>query len=152
MELGAGSGLVGLALALALKGGGIDRNEIFLTDGLDALLPLMAENIALNLPNVQPSTTVTPVSLSWGEKIDPMIPKPPDILLAADCCYLEETFPLLLGTMEQLIGEKTVCYFCYKRRRRADKDMMKMIRKRLKVEEIEGAWQRERVFLYEISR
>lgn len=74
------------------------------------------------------------------------------MLLAADCCYLEETFPLLLSTMEELIGEKTVCYFCYKRRRRADKDMMKMVRKVFEVREVEGRWQTERVFLYEIRR
>lgn len=112
----------------------------------------MQNNIFLNTANIGSETHVHPALLSWGEPLDSGIPEHPDVLLAAECCYLEATFPLLLSTMEESIGEKTVCYLCYKRRRRADKNMMKMVRKVFDVEEIEGRWQTERLFLYEIRK
>ena len=73
-------------------------------------------------------------------------------MLAADCCYIEESFPLLLQTMKDLIGEVTVCYFCYKKRRKADKEMSRMLKKAFEVIEVEGPWQRQGMFLYEIRR
>jgi len=152
LELGAGSGLVGIALALSLNETQDSSSTIHITDGLNALLPLARENLSRNASNISNTTLVLPSLLSWGQPFDPGIPKHPDVLLAADCCYLEATFPLLLSTMEDLIGAQTVCYFCYKRRRRADKEMMKMMSKVFEVREIEGRWQKERVFLYEIRR
>lgn len=72
----------------------------------------------------------------------------------ADCCYVEVSFPLLLNTMTELIVKETMCFFCYKKRRRADKDMIRMLMKTnvFLIKEIEGEWQREAIFLYEISR
>ena len=81
-----------------------------------------------------------------------MIPKPPDVLLAADCCYLESIVPLLMATMEALMGDDTVCYFCYKKRRRADKDMIRKLRKLFDVEEIKGKWEKDGVFMYEMRK
>lgn len=54
----------------------------------------------------------------------------------------------MLETMEKMVGEDTLCYFCYKKRRRADKDMIRMLSRKFEVEEIDGDWQREGVFLY----
>jgi hypothetical protein len=44
--------------------------------------------------------------------------KPIDIIFAADCVYYEPAFPLLEKTLIDLIGDNTVVYFCFKRRRR----------------------------------
>ena len=49
-----------------------------------------------------------------------------------------------------LIGEETVCYLCYKKRRRADREMIRLLAKVFDVEEVGGEWQREGVVRYEI--
>lgn len=114
--------------------------------------PCAEKNIYLNEDNIRKTTLVLPTQLKWGEPLPTGVPKHPDILLAADCCYIEASFPLLLSTMKALIGKQTICFFCYKKRRRADKEMICLLTKEFAVVEIEGEWQRERVFVYEISR
>ncbi|KAF6224136.1 hypothetical protein HO133_010710 [Letharia lupina] len=151
IELGAGSGLVGLALAIGLKSTGVRTTTIHLTDGHPPLLSLLQHNIDLNTPNLGNSTTVLPYLLSWGHPISPTIPSPADILLAADCSYLESNVPLLTATMEALMGNDTVCYFCYKKRRRADKAMIRKLSKLFEVDEIKE-WEKDGVFLYEIKK
>ena len=81
-----------------------------------------------------------------------MIPCPPEILLAADCCYLEESAPLLTMTVKALMGNDTVCYFCYKKRRRADKDVIRKLSKQFEVKKINGEWVKDGVFLYRVRR
>ena len=136
-----------LALAIALK-----HTPIHLTDGHPPLLPLLQHNVDLNAPNIRNSTSVVPHLLSWGQSISPTIPCPPDVLLAADCCYLESNVPLLIATMEALMGTDTICYFCYKRRRRADKDMIRKLSKLFEVEEVKGKWEKDGVFLYKVQK
>ena len=140
-----------LAVALHLRHTGIG-NTIHITDGLDILIPLIQRNISLNKTNICKVSEVLSANLSWGEDLPGAVPGTPDVLLAADCCYLEESFPLLLRTMKDLIGDKTVCYFCYKKRRRADKDMIHLLNRAFKTVEIEGSWRREGIYLYEIAR
>jgi predicted nicotinamide N-methyase len=114
--------------------------------------PCAERNITLNSANIQKTARLIPAQLQWGEPLPIGVPRHPDILLAADCCYIEASFPLLLSTMKLLIGKDTICFFCYKRRRRADKDMIGLLMKEFAVVEIEGEWQRERMFVFEISR
>lgn len=130
-----------------------DQSLIYITD-LPAMFPLMKENIALNkdlAPRVQP------VVLDWAHPPPEEIPQHPAVLLAADCVYFEPAFPLLIETMERLIGPDTVCYFCYKRRRRADLRCIKQIKKKFSVEDLQGfvdasAYARENLFLYRITK
>ncbi len=73
-------------------------------------------------------------------------------MLAADCVYFEPAFPLLLETMKELIGEETVCYLCFKKRRRADMGFVKAARKVFEVRDVgddpdRGVWEREGVFM-----
>ena len=144
LELGAGGGLVGLAIALAL--GESSTSHIEITDQMQ-LLALMQHNIKLNeLPTELVSASV----LDWGAS---SFQEPPDVLLAADCVYFEPAFPLLLVTMKQLIGLNTICYFCFKKRRNADLHFVKDLKKSFKVEDImddpdRPVWSRERLFLY----
>lgn len=54
--------------------------------------------------------------------------------------------------MEDLIGEETVCYFCFKKRRRADLRFVKMAKKTFDVRAVEDdpdkvVWDREGLFL-----
>ncbi|KAL9070833.1 MAG: hypothetical protein Q9161_004624 [Pseudevernia consocians] len=141
-----------LALAIGLKSTGVRTTTIHVTDGHPPLLPLLRHNVDLNTPNFRNSTSVVPNLLSWGQSISPTIPSPPDVILAADCCYLESNVPLLVATMEALMGNDTVCYFCYKKRRRADKDMIRKLNKLFEVEEIKGKWDKDGVFLYKIKK
>lgn len=137
---------------MGLMSSAVRTTTIHVTDGHPPLLPLLQHNIDLNAPSLNKSTSVVPHHLSWGQPISPMIPKPPDVLLAADCCYLESIVPLLMATMEALMGDDTVCYFCYKKRRRADKDMIRKLRKLFDVEEIKGKWEKDGVFMYEMRK
>ncbi|KAI4126940.1 MAG: hypothetical protein LQ338_003462 [Usnochroma carphineum] len=135
---------------LALSLHPLRPSQIHLTD-LPTIVPLLTLNIALN----SPPTPTTAHVLNWGAPIPNTIPSPPDILLAADCVYFEPAFPLLLQTMRELIGPDTICYLCFKKRRRADMGFVKMARKVFEVRAVEDdpdgeVWGREGVHLYEI--
>jgi predicted nicotinamide N-methyase len=146
VELGAGGGLVGLAVARGCEVG----MPIHITDQIP-MFELMKDNIALN--NL--GSAVVASILDWGEPIPSHIPSKPDIILAADCVYFEPAFPLLIATLHDLLGPNSVCYFCYKRRRRADLRFMKMAKKAFDVQEIRddpnaGSYSREALYLYTI--
>ena len=116
------------------------------------MLPLINANITLNPTNV----SIHSLSLSWGEPL-PVAQsfRIPNIILAADCCYYEPAFPLLLDTLDELMGQASdVCaYFCFKKRRKADLGFLKMARKRFAVRDgglddpKRKVWQREGIFL-----
>jgi len=59
----------------------------------------------------------------------PAIPRP-DLILAADCVYLESAFPLLVSTLSDLTDNDTEVLFCYKKRRKADKRFFTMLKKK----------------------
>jgi protein N-lysine methyltransferase METTL21A len=150
IEVGAGGGLVGLAVAL----GCILDHSILLTDQLP-MLNLMEKNISLNGLESCASALV----YDWGSKPVPQFPTPsghPDIVLAADCVYFEPAFPLLLQTLSDLIGPETICYFCFKKRRKADLRFIKDMKKTFHVSEVDyedrKKDRRESIFLYEITR
>ncbi|KAJ5556904.1 hypothetical protein N7494_000819 [Penicillium frequentans] len=127
VELGAGGGLVGLAVARGCKIGA----PIHITDQ-QPMFSLMNDNIKLN----HLESMVTASILNWGEPIPEHIPSKPEVILAADCVYFEPAFPLLIATLQDLLGPDSVCYFCYKRRRRADLRFMKMAKKTFDVVEV----------------
>ncbi|KAF2142450.1 uncharacterized protein K452DRAFT_18939 [Aplosporella prunicola CBS 121167] len=151
VELGAGGGLVGLAVAIGCNG--ITReNPLWITDQIP-MFELMKQNIALN----KLDDNVKALVYDWGEERPAELPKHPDVILAADCVYFEPAFPLLQKTMEDLIGENTVCWFCFKKRRRADLHFVKAIKKMFIVEEVNDdpdkeIYSRENLFLFKITR
>ncbi|KAL1983549.1 hypothetical protein VTN96DRAFT_10209 [Rasamsonia emersonii] len=147
VELGAGGGLVGLAVA---RGCSVNM-PIYITDQ-ESMLPLMEDNIKINglSPNVRATV------LNWGRPLPASIPTHPAVVLAADCVYFEPAFPLLISTLEQLLGPESVCYFCFKRRRRADMRCIKQIKKIFDVVEIRDyadydTYARDNLFLYKIK-
>ncbi|KAK5133941.1 hypothetical protein LTR08_007061 [Meristemomyces frigidus] len=148
VELGAGGGLVGLAIALGCR----PNKVIHITDQ-EPMLALMRQNIDLNELDGAVQASV----YNWGSAPTGQIPEYPDIVLAADCVYFEPAFPLLQQTLEDLIGPNTVCYFCFKKRRRADTQFMKAIKKVLAVEDVlddleRGIYARKNIFLCTIKR
>ncbi|KAL4963179.1 putative methyltransferase-domain-containing protein [Aspergillus stella-maris] len=147
VELGAGGGLVGLAVASGCE---LGRAPIYITDQ-DPMLALMNANISLN--NL--TTKVSAAVLDWGTPVPDDIPRRPDVILAADCVYFEPAFPLLITTLGDLLGPNSVCYFCFKRRRRADLRFLKLAKKAFQVDEITDdpdaeTYRRENLFLYTI--
>lgn len=116
------------------------------------MLPLMQRNIELNgLKNVKPCV------YDWGDARPETVPAHPDVVLGADLVYFEPAFPLLLRTLQDLIGPQTVCYFCFKKRRRADMQFVKTARKLFDVHAVEDdqdskVYARENIFLYALPR
>jgi predicted nicotinamide N-methyase len=146
VELGAGGGLVGLAVARGCEA----ASPIHITDQ-QPMFSLMEDNIKLN----QLQSTVAASILNWGEPIPDHLPSKPDVILAADCVYFEPAFPLLITTLQDLLGPDSVCYFCYKRRRRADLRFMRMAKKVFELEEIRDdpsaiTYNRDNIFIYTI--
>lgn len=120
--------------------------HVEITD-MDAMYLLMQRNIQLN--NL-PAELVQASILDWGTPTAGTAQ--PDIVLAADCVYFEPAFPLLLTTMNNVIGPDTICYFCFKKRRKADMRFLKDCKKEFVVEDIgddpdKAVWSRQGLFL-----
>lgn len=121
---------------------------MIITDQVN-MLELMEKNIKAN----GLSSKVEAKVYDWGEKPLIDIPTHPDIILAADCVYFEPAFPLLLQTLIDLIGEKSICYFSFKKRRHADLQFIKAMKKTFKVIVIANdpdfeVYSREKLFMY----
>ncbi|KAJ9607925.1 Protein-lysine N-methyltransferase efm6 [Cladophialophora chaetospira] len=152
VEIGAGGGLVGLAVALGCEIG--DGQKIHITDQIP-MLALMKRNIALNKLEKRVVATV----YDWGSAPPPAIlpgdSDHPDVVLAADCVYFEPAFPLLLKTLSDLIGPSTTCYFCFKKRRKADMRFIRDMMKKFHVEMVDYGTkeedQRQNIFLYAVT-
>ncbi|KAK4940053.1 Protein-lysine N-methyltransferase efm6 [Elasticomyces elasticus] len=151
VEIGAGGGLVGLAVALGCE---VNR-PIYITDQIP-MFALMQKNIALNNLLGRVDAEI----YDWGtpppSKVLENGGQHPDIVLAADCVYFEPAFPLLLQTLEDLIGPSTTCYFCFKKRRKADMRFIRDMTKKFAVEQISydglESDQREGIFLYQVQQ
>jgi hypothetical protein len=114
----------------------------------EPMFDLMKRNISLNGLD----STVAASIYDWGEARPSQLPAHPDVILAADCVYFEPAFPLLQQTLSDLIGDNTVCYFCFKKRRRADLQFMKVAKKMFDVKQVDDdpdkeIYSRENLFL-----
>lgn len=93
------------------------------------MLSLMRGNIVSNGLKGKAEASV----YDWGEPRPAGLPEHPQTILAADCVYFEPAFPLLLKTLQDIIGPETTCYFCFKRRRRADLHFIKALKRQFDV-------------------
>lgn len=152
IEIGAGGGLVGLAVALGCK----TNQKILITDQ-EPMYELMQKNISLNKLENKVSAEI----YDWGTR-PPQLRSAndrsmlfPDIVLAADCVYFEPSFPLLLQTLIDLVGPNTTCYFCFKKRRKADMRFIRDMHKRFDVQQVDyedrEMDQREGIWLYKVT-
>jgi len=145
VELGSGTGLVGL---IAAK---LGAGKVWITDQ-QPLLGIMQQNLSMN--SLQYNCVVA--ELDWGTVIPIAIP-PPDVILAADCVYFEPAFPLLVQTLDALSTKVTEIYFCYKKRRKADKRFFGMLKKKFAWQEVmddpnRNIYARESVTLIKLSK
>jgi predicted nicotinamide N-methyase len=154
MELGAGTGIVSIYACQVLPPEWMQR--ITVTD-LPILCDLMQRNIDRNRHVLMDPDRLHVEPLSWG----PLNPDQVDVdvILVSDCVYLESCFQPLLDTLTGLMpsGKDVACWMSYKRRRRADKQFFRMLKKQFHVSVVQDhpayeEYSRERLFLFEIRR
>ncbi|XP_053546501.1 EEF1A lysine methyltransferase 3-like [Bombina bombina] len=104
LELGAGTGIVGI-LASLLGG------QVTLTD-LPHALPQINKNVSANIP-LRNAPNVC--ALSWGVDQE-QFPQDYDFILGADIVYLKATYPLLIQTLQFLCGPHTTVLLSSKMR------------------------------------
>eukprot|EP00803_Ostreobium_quekettii_P004665 evm.model.scf_3770.1 EVM.evm.TU.scf_3770.1 scf_3770:7001-9027(-) len=103
IELGGGTGFVGLAAALL-------GAKVTLTD-LARVVPFIDDNIRDN--GLQDNAKALP--LAWGSDVGGLGP-PFDYILASDVVYLKATYDDLITTIEALSGPHTTTLFAHERR------------------------------------
>ncbi|XP_049919338.1 protein N-lysine methyltransferase METTL21A [Epinephelus moara] len=127
IELGAGTGLVGIVAALL-------GAKVTITDRAPAL-DFLSANVKANLPpDSQGSVVVS--ELTWGVGLDRYPAEGFDLVLGADIVYLENTFVSLLQTLEHLCSDTTVVLLACKIRYNRDTDFLSMMKQRFVVEEV----------------
>ncbi|CDH57876.1 hypothetical protein RO3G_06050 [Lichtheimia corymbifera JMRC:FSU:9682] len=114
VELGAGTGYVGIWLAKMLR----QPTEIYITD-LEQVLPLIRDNVATHYQpdNADTSTTVHVQRLHWGNKEDInalLADGPIDLVIVSDCVYFPELFELLTTTLQDICNPTTKVVIGYK--------------------------------------
>ncbi|XP_067287224.1 EEF1A lysine methyltransferase 3-like [Pseudorasbora parva] len=102
IELGAGTGLVGIATARL-------GAHVTLTD-VPMALPQMERNVACNAPSTGwPSGAPAVLRLAWGRD-HTLFSSSWDFVLGSDIVYLPESFPPLLDTLAHLSKDGAVVY------------------------------------------
>ncbi|XP_041637661.1 protein N-lysine methyltransferase METTL21A [Cheilinus undulatus] len=127
IELGAGTGLVGIVAAL------MDA-KVTITDREPAL-DFLSANVKANLPQ-DSQVSVTVSELTWGEGLERYPAGGFDIVLGADIIYLENTFVPLLQTLDHLCSDTTVVLLACKIRYERDTNFLGMLKKQFSVEEV----------------
>ncbi|CAN8105261.1 unnamed protein product [Discula destructiva] len=92
VELGAGTGLVGITLAKLLPRLGVPAAHIVATDYHPAVLENLRENIAANFPTTADDPPVKTCLLDWAAPClaPPLLYEPADMLVATDVVYAPE--------------------------------------------------------------
>ncbi|XP_076014605.1 protein N-lysine methyltransferase METTL21D [Genypterus blacodes] len=106
LELGAGTGLVGLMAATL-------GADVTVTD-LEDLQSLLKVNIHDNQALIS-SGSITAKVLKWGEDVSDCL-TPPHYVLMADCIYYEQSIVPLVESLKVLAGPETCIICCYEQR------------------------------------
>ncbi|TRZ00992.1 hypothetical protein DNTS_033376 [Danionella cerebrum] len=139
IELGAGTGLVGIVAALL-------GANVTITDRAPAL-ELLSANVRENVPPDQQGA-MRVSELTWGENLELYSPGSFDLILGADIVYLEESFPALLRTLEHLSAEVLLsCRIRYER----DERFLMELRQRFNVKEVYYDSQRD-IHIYKAGK
>ncbi|KAF9306712.1 hypothetical protein BGZ74_004157 [Mortierella antarctica] len=130
VEIGAGTGYVGIALAKRLT-----RDSTLILTDLEEVVPLLERNVQDNLYKPSSSTTAaqetdTPSlasrcahvkveALAWGNSAHSealLAQGPVDFVVASDLVYFPELYPPLLSTLREITTLETRVLFGYKER------------------------------------
>ncbi|XP_027729707.1 protein N-lysine methyltransferase METTL21A isoform X2 [Vombatus ursinus] len=142
VELGAGTGLVGIVAALL-------GAHVTITDRKIAL-EFLKSNVQANLPlDIQPKAVVK--ELTWGKNLGTFSPGEFDLILGADIIYLEETFVDLLHTLEHLCSDRAIILLSCRIRYERDHNFLKMLAKHFTVQEVHYDLEKD-VHIYKAHR
>ncbi|NXI73958.1 MT21A methyltransferase, partial [Anseranas semipalmata] len=141
IELGAGTGLLGIVAALLGKFFVCLFLAIYncsahvtITDR-EAALEFLESNVLANLPSELHRRAVVK-ELTWGKDLGNFPPGAFDFILGADIIYLEETFVELIQTLEHLCSEQTVILLSCRIRYERDNNFLKMLKSHFSVYEV----------------
>uniref|UniRef100_A0A8D3CX11 Valosin containing protein lysine (K) methyltransferase n=1 Tax=Scophthalmus maximus TaxID=52904 RepID=A0A8D3CX11_SCOMX len=131
LELGAGTGVVGLMAATL-------GAQVTLTD-LEDLQTLLKVNIHENQALVS-SGSITAKVLKWGEDVSDFLP-PPQYILMADCIYYEQSIVPLVESLKLLSGPETCIICCYEQRTegvnpKVEREFFELLKQHFRCEEI----------------
>ncbi|XP_005070625.1 protein N-lysine methyltransferase METTL21A [Mesocricetus auratus] len=127
VELGAGTGLVGIVAALL-------GAHVTITDRQVAL-EFLKSNVEANLPShIQPKVVVK--ELTWGQNLESFSPGEFDLILGADVIYLEDTFTDLLKTLEHLCSSRSVILLACRIRYERDNNFLMMLERQFAVSKV----------------
>ncbi|XP_051839638.1 protein N-lysine methyltransferase METTL21A isoform X1 [Antechinus flavipes] len=142
VELGAGTGLVGIVAALL-------GAHVTITDRKIAL-DFLKSNVQANLPqDIQPKAVVK--ELTWGQNLGNFSSDKFDLILGADIIYLEETFADLLQTLEHLCSDHSVILLSCRIRYERDQNFLKMLGNHFTVHEVHYDLEKD-VHIYKAHR
>lgn len=116
VELGSGSGFLGIACDLALRSRRAEAGELWpdhrivVTD-LSEALPAMSQNLLLN--GCSDGGPVEAAELEWGVSDLSAFEAPVDAVLMADIVYMPETYGALAETIAGLCGPDTLVLHGY---------------------------------------
>ncbi|XP_073501701.1 protein N-lysine methyltransferase METTL21A [Phyllobates terribilis] len=125
VELGAGTGLVGIVAALL-------GADVTATDR-DLAIEFLKSNVHENLPKAL-EHKMHVKTLNWGTGLEHFSHF--DVILGADIIYLEETFQDLLKTIIHLSSEHTVILLSCRLRYQRDYNFLDMMRKHFTVNQV----------------
>ncbi|KAK1222139.1 Ribosomal protein lysine methyltransferase [Marasmius sp. AFHP31] len=102
LELGAGTGLLGIVLSPLVR-------KYTITD-IDDLVPLIKKNVQLNVPELHKDSNLVVTSLDWitlqqipsSKRLEAFSFDPVDLVLVVDCIYHPFLLPSLLETLDFL--------------------------------------------------
>ncbi|CAN9498124.1 unnamed protein product [Ophioblennius macclurei] len=142
IELGAGAGLVGIVAAIL-------GAQVTVTDRLPAL-DLLTTNVKFNLPaDSLGSASVS--ELNWGQNLERYPPGGFDLILGADIVYLQDTFQLLLQTLNYLSSDSTVILLACKIRYERDTNFISMLEKGFAIQEVHYDEERD-IYIYKAQK
>lgn len=114
VELGAGCGIVGIALATML-----DDCDVLLTD-----LPEVEEIVMHNIKEArpQPSSRIHYQTLDWDNPPSNLCSRPIDLILVSDCTYNADSLPTLVSVLNRLVqtSPKALVLVALKRRHESE--------------------------------
>ena len=99
-------------------------------------LKILKSNVNKNLAMTEQKLSVSVEELDWGKNMDTFSQRRFDVLLGADIIYIEETFPLLLKTLQQLTECDTKLLLSCKIRYDRDTRFLDMMKTSFRVEEV----------------